>query len=86
MQRKEGCEVCGNDEDRCFEVHLGGERHFFDSFECAIAGLMPKCQLCGSLLLNPGMPVAERLYCSNGCASFSVAGEEELHLFTTDKH
>ena len=31
------CEVCGNEYDKTFEVTLGGQRHVFDSFECASA-------------------------------------------------
>ena len=63
------CEVCGKRVDRSFEVHLGGEKHVFDSFECAVRGLMPKCCLCGSLLLGPGVQIGDRLYCSSFCAS-----------------
>ena len=29
------CEVCGNDYDKSFEVVMAGQRHVFDSFECA---------------------------------------------------
>ena len=29
------CEVCGNDYDKSFEVMMAGQRHVFDSFECA---------------------------------------------------
>jgi len=30
------CEVCENEYDKAFEVVVGGQRHTFDSFECAI--------------------------------------------------
>ena len=29
------CEVCGNEYDKTFEVVAAGQRHVFDSFECA---------------------------------------------------
>jgi hypothetical protein len=35
------CEVCENEYDKAFEVAVGGERHTFDSFECAIHELAP---------------------------------------------
>ena len=35
------CEVCGNDYDKVFVVEMGGARHTFDSFECAIHALAP---------------------------------------------
>ena len=69
MEGKLSCEVCGKDQERCFEVHLGGERHVFDSFECAIRGLMPKCSSCGSMLLGPGLLFENMHYCSYSCAS-----------------
>jgi hypothetical protein len=71
-QRKASCEVCGNAAERCFEVLLGGERHVFDSFECAIRGLLPNCPLCGSLILGTGVQVGSHLYCSHACASVSI--------------
>ncbi len=74
-QGKISCEVCGKSDEECFEVHLGGERHVFDSFECAIRGLMPKCPLCGSLLLGSGVEAGDRAYCSYACASLSNAVE-----------
>ena len=37
------CEVCGNDYDKPMEVTLHGQRHTFDSFECAIQALAPRC-------------------------------------------
>ena len=80
------CEVCGKSQEHYLEVHLGGERHIFDSFECAISGLMPKCSLCGCLLLGAGVQVGDRLYCSYACASLSSTMEVEMHLFTTDKY
>jgi hypothetical protein len=69
------CEVCGKSEDCCFEVHLGGERHIFDSFECAVRGLMPVCPLCGSMILGSGVQGGDRMYCSHACASVSVSVE-----------
>lgn len=61
---KARCEVCGKNEDRCFDVHLGGERHVFDSFECVIRGLMPKCSICGCLMASPGIAVESIMVCS----------------------
>ena len=76
------CEVCGNGEGRCFEVHLGGEKHVFDSFECATRCLLPRCARCECQILNPGVQIGEWLYCSYSCASLSSGAE--VYLFTTD--
>lgn len=69
IQGRSSCEVCGKTRERCFEVHLGGERHVFDSFECAVRGLMPVCDRCGSVLLGPGIQIESSLYCSYSCAA-----------------
>jgi len=37
------CEVCGNEYDKAFEVIQQGRHHVFDSFECAIAAVAPRC-------------------------------------------
>src|SRR5262249_17647052 len=41
------CETCGNDYDKAFQVSMNGTTHSFDSFECAIHALAPKCENCG---------------------------------------
>jgi hypothetical protein len=75
VQGKTSCEVCGKSDERCFAVHLGGKRHVFDSFECAMRGLLPTCPLCGNPLLGPGVEVEDQLYCSQSCASLSDSVE-----------
>lgn len=48
------CEACGNDYDKAFEVTMAGERHVFDSFECAIHRLAPTCTHCGCRVVGHG--------------------------------
>ena len=40
------CEVRGIDYDKAMEITLGGESHVFDSFECAIHAIAPRCAQC----------------------------------------
>src|SRR6266550_8802056 len=47
------CEVCENEYDKAFEVVVGGERHTFDSFECAIHALAPVCPHCSCRIIGP---------------------------------
>ncbi len=49
------CEVCGNDYYLSFEVVTAGERHVFDSFECAIYKLAPVCDHCGCRIIGHGV-------------------------------
>jgi hypothetical protein len=69
------CEVCGNDYPRSFEVHAAGARHVFDSFECAIHRLAPRCEHCGCRVVGHGIEAAGRIYCCAHCARHEgVAG------------
>lgn len=68
------CEVCGNDYDKAFDVHLthlGGEKHTFDSFECAIHLLAPTCDHCGCRIIGHGIETPDAYYCCASCAEHS---------------
>nr|QIJ56942.1 metallothionein [uncultured bacterium] len=53
------CEVCGNDYYLSFEVVTAGQRHVFDSFECAIHKLAPVCAHCGCKVIGHGIEVED---------------------------
>ena len=63
------CETCGNLYDKAFQVVLGGSTHTFDSFECAIEALAPRCEHCGCRIIGHGVEQGESLYCCKSCAS-----------------
>jgi hypothetical protein len=62
------CEQCGNDYQRSFEVVMGGQRHVFDSFECAIQKLAPTCQHCGCRIIGHGIEADDVFFCCANCA------------------
>jgi hypothetical protein len=62
------CEVCGNDYDKAFELSVAGERHVFDSFECAIHALAPACADCGVRIVGHGIEADGSFYCCAHCA------------------
>jgi nitrite reductase/ring-hydroxylating ferredoxin subunit len=62
------CEVCGNDYDKSFEVSIGGESHTFDSFECAIHAVAPRCAHCGCTIIGHGVEDDGTMYCCAHCA------------------
>lgn len=70
------CETCGNTYDKSFEVTMAGESPTFDSFECAISALAPKCAHCGCRIIGHGMEAEGTMYCCAHCAS--NAGESGL--------
>jgi hypothetical protein len=62
------CEVCGNEYDMAFEVVTAGQRHVFDSFECAIHKLAPVCSHCGCKVIGYGVSGNGTFYCCAPCA------------------
>jgi hypothetical protein len=62
------CEVCGNDYHLSFDVIAAGEKHTFDSFECAIHRLAPECDHCGCRIIGHGMEAHGSFYCCANCA------------------
>jgi hypothetical protein len=50
-----GCDVCGNDCDKAMRISQGGRTMTFDSFECAIHALAPKCAHCNGRTVGHGM-------------------------------
>jgi hypothetical protein len=62
------CEVCGNEYDKSFEIHIQGQRHTFDSFECAIQALAPTCKHCSCRIIGHGVEVGSQMFCCAHCA------------------
>lgn len=70
------CERCGNDYDKSFEVIAAGETHTFDSFECAIATMAPRCEHCETTVIGHGVEAHGHFFCCAHCAE--KAGFENL--------
>lgn len=62
------CERCGNEYDKSFEVIVAGKPHTFDSFECAIDVLAPRCANCGVRVVGHGLEAGDACYCCESCA------------------
>jgi hypothetical protein len=63
------CEVCGNDYDKAFQVSMNGTTNTFDSFECAISMLAPKCEHCGVRIVGHGLESENgKMFCCANCA------------------
>ncbi|GGA50228.1 hypothetical protein [Pelagibacterium lentulum] len=70
------CDVCGNDYDKTFEVAMAGDTFIFDSFECAIEKLAPRCAHCGCRVIGHGVEEGDSIFCCAHCANHS--GETTL--------
>ena len=73
----ERCATCGNEYERLFTVTMSGETHSFDSFECAMEKLAPRCASCGCRVVGHGVEHDETVYCCGHCARRE--GVEGLH-------
>ncbi len=62
------CDKCGNDYDKSFEVKMNGKTHTFDSFECAISMVAPRCGHCEIAIIGHGVESSGSIYCCSHCA------------------
>ena len=62
------CEVCQNEYENTFQVILKGQTHEFDSMECAIHALAPKCSHCGCRVIGHGVEHENEIFCCAHCA------------------
>jgi hypothetical protein len=65
------CESCGNDYDKAFTVTMAGREHTFDSFECAIHRLAPRCDHCECRIIGHGVEQNGVMFCCASCAEHS---------------
>ena len=59
---------------------MNGEAHIFDSFECAIHALAPKCAHCGCQIIGHGMEADGVFFCCAHCAGENGIHELEDHF------
>ena len=62
------CDTCGNDYDKAFQVTKAGVTRTFDSFECAIHAMAPRCAVCDIRIIGHGLEANEKFYCCDHCA------------------
>lgn len=63
------CEACGNDYEGTFRLTTAaGEEHTFDTFECAISTVAPRCQHCDVQVIGHGIQHGTDVYCCAHCA------------------
>ena len=61
------CEVCGNEYDKSFAVHIKGQKHTFDSPECAILAVASTSSHCSCRIIGHGVEVG------TGCSVAHIA-------------
>jgi hypothetical protein len=72
------CDVCGNEYDKTMEITKDGETHVFDSFECAVHAIAPRCDHCGCKIIGHGIESNGSMFCCAHCATQSgVTGAQD---------
>jgi len=62
------CDVCGNDYAHPMHIRVGGNSGTFDSFECAIQAMAPRCEHCGCHVIGHGVESGAHIFCCAHCA------------------
>lgn len=63
------CATCGNEYDKAFTVTMGSKSQAFDSFECAIQAMAPRCANCGCTIIGHGVEKEGTFFCCANCAA-----------------
>jgi len=74
------CDNCGNDYKNSFQILIHGKQHIFDSFECAINVLAPKCGHCNTQIIGHGLESSGKFFCCAHCAKSSGVQGFKDHL------
>jgi hypothetical protein len=70
------CDTCGNEHDKTFVITRGEESGTFDSFECAVHAMAPRCSHCGCRILGHGVEVSGAMFCCAHCARHDDSGAD----------
>lgn len=63
------CDVCGNSYEKAFTVLFADRSSYvFDSFECAIHALAPRCAHCECRIIGHGLERGGAIFCCEHCA------------------
>jgi hypothetical protein len=69
------CDTCGNTYDKAFRVTThDGQVLAFDSFECAIHRLAPRCAHCDCRVIGHGVQGdGQQVFCCDHCAQSKMS-------------
>lgn len=68
MVHEARCVNCGDNIEKDYILFINGAEFTFDSFECAINFIAPRCTNCNTIIIGRGVNVGGDIYCSPGCS------------------
>ena len=67
MVHEARCIKCGLTIEKDYILFINGTEFTFDSFECAVNFVAPRCANCNSVILKDGIQISEAKYCNHFC-------------------
>ncbi|MFA6237893.1 MAG: hypothetical protein WC635_11235 [Bacteriovorax sp.] len=64
---QERCMNCGVNIEKDYILFINGTEFTFDSFECAINFVAPRCANCNTIVMSRGLRSGEEVFCSDSC-------------------
>lgn len=81
------CDVYGTEYAKAFQVTAQDRTMTFDSFECAIHALTPRCTQCGCTMISDGLAADGAIYrCAPAPSTRAAAGTGGRSVPTRDRH
>lgn len=63
------CLNCGENIEKDYILFINGTEYTFDSFECAVNFMAPRCINCDSVIIGQGVHKEGEIFCTDHCAS-----------------
>lgn len=67
MGEDERCMNCGLNIEKDYILYINGTEFSFDSFECAINFVAPRCAHCNKIILDRGIKHDDEIFCNPFC-------------------
>ncbi|MBD64387.1 MAG: hypothetical protein CME62_04225 [Halobacteriovoraceae bacterium] len=69
MANQLSCDKCGNNYEakNTLQISYKNKSYNFDSFECAISHIAPKCVTCNVIIIGHGLEENNQYYCCKNC-------------------
>jgi hypothetical protein len=62
------CVNCGVNIEKDYILFINGAEFTFDSFECAVNFVAPRCSCCNTIIMGHGVQTGGEIYCTPTCA------------------
>lgn len=63
------CLNCGESIEKDYILFINGKEYTFDSFECAVNFMAPRCSSCNSIIMGHGVHAEGEIFCNTKCAA-----------------